>query len=194
MNDPSDSRREAPSEALADAEPPERLSIDIVVEGGDWTRFAPVDATILAACAAVARSPALSFAPSEACIALVSDAEVRTLNRTYRGKDKPTNVLSFPAASHLSPGETAMHQLGDIVLAAETVAREAAELHISPHHHLQHLVVHGLLHLLGYNHEEDAAAEEMEGLETKILASIGVPDPYAGAAGHEPPALVESAV
>lgn len=193
MNDPSDSRREAPSEAPADAEPPQRLSIDIVVEGGDWTRFAPIDATILAACAAVASSPALSFGPSEACIALSSDAEVQALNSTYRGKDKPTNVLSFPAARHLFSSQDASRQLGDIVLAAGTVAREAAELRISPHHHLQHLVVHGLLHLLGYDHEQDAAAEEMEGLETEILASIGVPDPYAGATGLDLPALAEGA-
>jgi probable rRNA maturation factor len=104
---------------------------------------------------------------------------VRRLNRTYRGKDAPTNVLSFPSRGP-APDDGAY--LGDVVLAAETVRQEAVELGIEPGHHLQHLVVHGLLHLLGHDHQADAAAEEMERLEVEILATIGVADPYAAAA------------
>ena len=92
---------------------------------------------------------------------LGDDALVRTLNRTYRGKDKPTNVLSFPfQVPSRRPAQNDI--LGDVVLAVETVAREAAQRGIQPLHHLQHLVVHGLLHLLGFEHETDAEAEDME--------------------------------
>ena len=107
---------------------------------------------------------------------------MRRLNLAYRGKDAPTNVLSFPFQRPPGTAGDADAYLGDVVLAAETVRREAAERGIEPTHHLQHLVVHGLLHLLGYDHETDAAAEDMEGLETEILATIGIADPYAASA------------
>ena len=110
---------------------------------------------------------------------LGSDALVRRLNTTYRGKDAPTNVLSFPFQSPPGAAADAGTYLGDVVLAAETVRQEAGERGIEPTHHVQHLVVHGLLHLLGYDHDTDAAAEEMEGLESEILATIGLVDPYA---------------
>ncbi len=117
---------------------------------------------------------------SEACVALSSDAEVARLNATYRGKQAATNVLSFPAGPAPAGGGD-VRLLGDLVLAAETVTREAAELGLPLEHHLQHLVVHGLLHLLGYDHEMDEEAETMEALEVRILARLGIDDPYAAA-------------
>jgi probable rRNA maturation factor len=104
-----------------------------------------------------------------------NDAAIRALNRQWRGTDKPTNVLSFPAAA--SPSIAPRH-LGDIAISYETAIREANAEARPFAHHLAHLAVHGFLHLLGYDHESDAAAEEMEGLERKILARLGIPDPY----------------
>ena len=107
-------------------------------------------------------------------IALDNAAAVRRLNRTYRGQDKPTNVLSFPAAS----GDR--HFLGDIVLARQTVLREAREQDKRPADHLTHLVMHGALHLLGFDHERgERQARRMESLETRLLAAMGIADPYA---------------
>jgi len=112
-------------------------------------------------------------------VVLGDDALVRALNGTYRGKDKPTNVLSFPF--QVPPGGVRDGTLGDVVLAVETVAREATERRVQPVHHLQHLVVHGLLHLLGFEHATDSEAEDMERLESEILAMLGIADPYASA-------------
>src|SRR6185503_225079 len=167
----------------ADSEPPERLTLTIVEEDGDWSGFGSLEEAIREAAAALARHR--RFQPtrgSEASVVLGSDALVRRLNRTYRGKDAPTNVLSFPSQKLPGAASDDGAYLGDVVLAAETVRQEAIELGIEPGHHLQHLVVHGLLHLLGYDHQADAAAEEMERLEAEILATIGVADPYAAAA------------
>jgi probable rRNA maturation factor len=164
----------------ADAEPPIGLSIDIVHEAGDWGALEPVVDAARAAAAALEAE--LGLAACEACVALSSDAEVQQLNATYRGKDAPTNVLSFPAGPAIPAGEAEEARfLGDLVLAGETVAREAADLGVPVEHHLQHLVVHGLLHLLGYDHETDAEAEDMESLEVRILARLGIADPYAAA-------------
>src|SRR5205807_10294588 len=103
------------------------------------------------------------------------EAAIRELNRRWRGIDKPTNVLSFPVAAAAS---MAPKHLGDIAISYEPALREAeAEARPFPHH-LAHLAVHGFLHLLGYDHQSDAAAEEMEALERKILARLGIPDPY----------------
>jgi probable rRNA maturation factor len=159
-----------------DPEPPGRLQLDIIIEDGNWGALAPVDEVFGPVADAVARR--LQLDSAEAAIALSSDERVRALNLTYRGKDKPTNVLSFPAGEDGLPPGSRRH-LGDIVLAAETVAREAAAEGKPLHHHLQHLAVHGLLHLLGYDHETEAEAAEMEALEVEILGQLGVPDPYA---------------
>lgn len=165
-----------PSEGGDDGpEPPERLQLDILVEDGDWGAFEPVEETIRAVADVVARRFDLTNA--EVAVALSSDERVRMLNRDYRGKDKPTNVLSFPIGSAVLPAGS-RRPLGDLVLAAETVAREAAAENKPPHHHLQHLVLHGLLHLLGYDHETEAEALEMEALEVELLAELGIPDPY----------------
>lgn len=160
-------------------EPAARLAADIVEDDGDWSAFAPVDSAVLAAVTVVSEAAELAVGRCEATVVLSSDAVVRDLNRTYRQQDKPTNVLSFPAPELPADVPSDRKMLGDIVLAAETVAQEAQALAISPVHHLQHLVVHGLLHLLGYDHLTDAQAAEMETLESRLLARIGVADPYA---------------
>lgn len=155
------------------------LSLDIVHEAGDWSRLGARDALIAAAGDALASDARFSDRPpAEACIALSDDATVRTLNAQFRGKDKPTNVLSFPALDRF--GEAGPQPLGDIILAQETIEREAAEQGVTAAHHLQHLVVHGLLHLLGFDHETDAEAQEMEGIEIEVLASLGISNPYVG--------------
>ncbi|HSR80183.1 MAG TPA: rRNA maturation RNase YbeY, partial [Hyphomicrobiaceae bacterium] len=161
----------SPPDASAETEPPQRLSLALVTEGGDWSRFAAIAATIERAGAALANAREVAVPDgSEASIVLGNDALVRRLNARYRGKDTATNVLAFRYQG--PPGGPAAHAyLGDVVLAAETVLREADEQAIEPAHHLQHLVVHGLLHLLGYDHESGAAAERMERLETAVLAS-----------------------
>lgn len=128
----------------------------------------------------------------EISVRLTSDAEVRALNRDYRQKDKPTNVLSFPmvqtelveglantvADDCAASGAGCEVLLGDIVLAHETCAREAAERNVSLEAHAAHLIVHGTLHLLGYDHMQDDEAEAMESLEREIMAALGLHDPY----------------
>ena len=120
----------------------------------------------------------------EISIKLTDDAEVQALNRDYRQKDAPTNVLSFPMVpvdllETLTNSDDGEALLGDIILAWETCAREAAEKGISVTDHATHLIVHGTLHLLGYDHMIDAEAEAMEGMETRALAALGLADPYA---------------
>ena len=115
--------------------------------------------------------------PVEISVTLTDNEHVRMLNAKWRGKDKPTNVLSLPAApllvGRLGP------LLGDIVLAAETVRGEAKAQGLAANDHLTHLIVHGFLHLIGYDHEDDSEALVMEGLETTILGDLGIADPYA---------------
>jgi probable rRNA maturation factor len=141
-----------------------------------WRRAVPDVAARVheaaAAALAVADSPRGTVA-----VRLSGDSAVRRLNRDFRGKDKPTNVLSFPAGSSPAP-RGAPVVLGDVVIAYRTVAREAAAQGKAVGDHLLHLVVHGVLHLLGYDHERSAAARRMETLETRILASFGIADPY----------------
>ncbi len=108
-------------------------------------------------------------------IRLVDEAESRRLNRDYRGKDRPTNVLSFPFES--PPGVPVEH-LGDLVICAPVVAREAAEQGKPPAHHWAHLVIHGVLHLRGFDHQTPEEAQHMEALERRLLARLGIPDPY----------------
>lgn len=124
---------------------------------------------------ALAQSGAKVKGVAELSILLTDDAEQQVLNREWRGMDKPTNVLSFPQIEPFGPLEGL---IGDIVLARETLEREAADLGKPFVEHFTHLVVHGFLHILGYDHIRDDEAAEMEGLETRILARLGIADPY----------------
>ena len=112
-------------------------------------------------------------------LCLADDAALRALNARWRGIDKPTNVLSFPSAPSDRAGQAST--LGDIALAYETLAREAEDLGVPLADHYRHLLAHGFLHLIGYDHETDVEAERMEALETRILARLGAADPYARA-------------
>jgi probable rRNA maturation factor len=147
-------------------------AIDIVVESPVWTGQRGAKTVLRRAIAAAAA--AVPERTGELAVVLTDDAAVRTLNRTWRGKDEPTNVLSFPAQSPRG----APRLLGDIVIAYETTAREALAAHKPFRHHLAHLAVHGYLHLAGYDHEADAEAEAMERLEIAVLARLKVPNPY----------------
>ena len=112
---------------------------------------------------------------AELSVVFSNDEQIQVLNKDYRGKDKPTNVLSFPQDGGEVPG---LLVLGDIILAYETIAREAEEQEKDFFDHLTHLIVHGVLHLLGYDHENDQEAEEMEALEVEILRILEVKNPY----------------
>ena len=120
----------------------------------------------------------------EVTIRFVDEEESQTLNRDYRGKDKTTNVLSFPFES---PPGIELPLLGDLVICHAVVAQEASEQGKPLEHHYAHMVVHGILHLMGYDHIDDQEAEEMEQFERELLAELGIPDPYAGAASDEIP-------
>jgi probable rRNA maturation factor len=125
---------------------------------------------------ALTQSKAKIAGVAEVTVVLTDDAEQQDLNKQWRGFDKSTNVLSFP---QLEPFTPVLGLVGDITLAHETVEKEAAEMGITLQAHFTHLVVHGFLHLLGYDHIEEADAVKMESLETKILATLGIADPYA---------------
>ena len=159
------------------------VSVDILVESSLWTAEdaeAAVRAAIASAADAVRALPA---AGGEVTVVLTDDEAIRKLNRDWRHMDKPTNVLSFPAAQLPTPQrleEAAVPAtLGDLVIAYETTVREAAAEGKPVAHHVAHLAVHGFLHLLGYDHESDEEADEMERLEAIILARLNIPDPYA---------------
>jgi probable rRNA maturation factor len=152
------------------------FAIDISAESEGWTKVPDLEACVRrAAEAAMLDNEA---PPSEISVVLSDDEHIRELNKHHRGMDKPTNVLSFPAARMKTPAG-APRILGDIVLAYETIAREAEEESKTIENHLAHLVVHGVLHLLGYDHEDEEEAEMMEARERQILAKLGIPDPYA---------------
>lgn len=155
------------------------LDIDLLVEAGTWPDEEVLQHLVeRAAGATFAEIGAAWSGTSELSVVFSNDDSIRELNAGWRGKDKPTNVLSFPAFP-ISGGGSLPPMLGDIVLAAETVSREA-ELEQKPiENHISHLVIHGLLHLLGYDHETDAEAEEMEAAERAALARLAIPDPYA---------------
>ena len=157
------------------------MEVDFDIEGwpeGEWSELAERVVS-----AVVHDVPPLGNSRLTASLLFTSDGQVHALNREWRGKDKPTNVLSFPmltveALRNLAP-EGPPEMLGDLALAYETCAREAAEKDISIEHHTAHLLVHGLLHLAGYDHEtSDEDADKMEALEVKILARMEIADPY----------------
>lgn len=162
------------------------LDVDCDIVGGDWDEGIDWDALAEEAVAAALAGAGAAFGdmPVEVSVRLTDDAEMQRLNNDYRGKNKPTNVLSFPMhdadtlARWAAAGETDL-LLGDLALGHETVAREAAEKGIGIEAHVTHLIVHGTLHLLGHDHLDDVTAEAMEALETRILAGLGIDDPYA---------------
>ena len=152
------------------------IALDIMIEGGAWSRLEGAEALAQRAAEAALAVTYEAKEDFEASVMLTDDAQVRELNRTWRAKDKPTNVLSFPAPEQ--PGATGPRHLGDIALAYETLVRESEEESKELAHHFAHLIIHGVLHLLGYDHEVEAEAEIMEALEVKALASLGIADPY----------------
>ena len=155
-------------------------SVDVTVSCNAWFDDCPHAAAIAAGAAQAALRDSGGSGRFLVDVTLVDDAEQRHLNRTYRGKDVPTNVLAFPQGTPDSPRSDQPVLLGDVVLAFETVRREAADQDKPIANHLRHLVVHGVLHLLGFDHENAAEAAAMEACEIKILAELGVPDPYCG--------------
>jgi probable rRNA maturation factor len=162
---------------------PDDHQIDIIIDHDSWPAKAG-DQVKLGFCrmfdAALAAHDMKSCAVS---LLLCSDDKIRQLNFDHRGKDKATNVLSFPAADEDHAGDQIWEQLGDIAIAYETCVREADESGISTHNHVTHLFLHGVLHLLGYDHENDDDANEMEMLEIKLLAAIGIVNPYGDLGG-----------
>ena len=152
---------------------PSAPEIDIQVASPLWQAKPDAERTVREAIAAAAAM--LSTAGGEVSIVLTDDEAIRALNREWRGIDKPTNVLSFPASK---TGESRL--LGDIVIAYETLRREGDDEDRDFLHHLAHLAVHGFLHLSGYNHETDEQAEAMEGIESKIMTRLNMPDPWLG--------------
>ncbi len=148
-------------------------AVDIDVQSPLWDAQPAAESAVRAAIAAAA---ALSTSGGEVSILLTDDSAVRELNREWRGIDKATNVLSFPAPEILSKGAAGI--LGDIVIAYETLARESADEDRDFLHHLTHLTVHGYLHLVGYDHQNDADAAAMESLESKIMTRMRLPDPW----------------
>lgn len=144
-------------------------SIDITIAGGDWP---PLKKLITQAAVKTLKASGVlkKNKNTELSIVLADDAFIKKLNRRYRNINKPTNVLSFP--------QSGVHALGDVVLAYETVRREAKEQGKPFRHHAMHLIIHGILHLIGHDHKKRGAARKMESLEVRILKSFGVQNPY----------------
>jgi len=151
------------------------LKIDLVVESERWKEAK--EAAAIAQRAVIEAAAMLSTPSSELAIVLTDDSAIRLLNRTWRGVDAATNVLSFPTQD--AGGQPPL--IGDVVLAYETIAREARAERKPFAHHLAHLVVHGFLHLLGYDHRSRREAEAMEQVERDVLRRLAIPNPYRAA-------------
>ncbi len=151
------------------------VTVDVVTQCDLWSARAGAEDVVRRAIEQAAAFAGLGAesGPGEVAVLLTDDASIGAMNATWRGLDKPTNVLSFPAGTSGHP------HLGDIAIAFETVAREADEENKGFFDHLAHLSIHGYLHLIGFDHEADREAERMEHLETRILASLSIADPYA---------------
>jgi probable rRNA maturation factor len=172
------SERERNSKAMALSALP---VTEVLIVADGWQSEPDAEAVIQRAVAIAAQMVETDVGDAELAVMLTDDAGIRTLNGNWRGIDKPTNVLSFPALQPTGTrgGDDAPRMLGDIAIAFETTRREADHEQRPFDHHLSHLAVHGFLHLIGYDHEKDDDAEAMEALETEILAQLGIPDPYA---------------
>lgn len=154
------------------------IEIDILIAADDWDAVDDLDPLTRACIAATLAETGVRLIDGcEVSLNFCDDAGIQALNHRWRGKDTPTNVLSFPTPG---PAE-AKPLLGDIVIAFETVAREAREQDKPFRDHIRHMIVHGFLHLLGYDHDMREEAEEMEALERRIAAALGMNDPYATA-------------
>jgi probable rRNA maturation factor len=154
------------------------LTADIVITADCWQAEPSAEDIVQRAISAAAGAAPAQTDRAELAVMLTDDAGIRALNQDWRGIDKPTNVLSFPAVA-LPGGGSRPRTLGDVAIAYETTRREALDENKPFGHHLSHLAVHGFLHLIGYDHETDDDAETMEELERQILARLGIPDPYA---------------
>ena len=165
------------------------LTVDLAVEDPSWTAIPDLQSLVeRAVAAALAEAGVKPDEDSELSCLFCDDDTIRALNAQWRGMDKPTNVLSFPTEG---PGADVM--LGDIALAWGTVAREAEAEGRRIEDHVAHLVIHGTLHLLGEDHEIDVEADAMEALETRAMARLGLPDPYAGSVPAGQPLVAEDA-
>lgn len=151
--------------------------LDMRIENGAWEDISALESQAQKCFETVMDHKIKGVQPGLVAVLLTDDAEVRRLNKTYRSIDKPTNVLSFPADFPAGPDE--LPPLGDIVMAYETCCTEATAKGVSVLDHFSHLLVHGLLHLFGYDHMEAEEALEMEALEVQLLSKIGVADPYS---------------
>jgi probable rRNA maturation factor len=154
---------------------------EVLVVADCWQGEPEAEAVIQRAVAAAAEAVDADVGDAELAVMLTDDSGIRTLNSNWRGIDKPTNVLSFPALQPTAPSRPGdgPRMLGDIAIAYETMRQEADDEQKPFDHHLSHLAVHGFLHLIGYDHETEGEAEAMEALEREILAQLGIPDPYA---------------
>ena len=154
---------------------------EVLVVADCWQNEPDVEAVIQRAIAVAAEMVDADISEAELAVMLTDDGGIRTLNKNWRGIDKPTNVLSFPALQPTGErgSQDAPRMLGDIAIAYETTRREADDEQKRFDHHLSHLAIHGFLHLIGYDHEKDQDAETMETLEREILAQLDIPDPYA---------------
>jgi probable rRNA maturation factor len=154
---------------------------EVLIVADCWQTEPSAEAVIQRAIATAAETADADIGEAELAVMLTDDAGIRTLNSNWRGIDKPTNVLSFPALqpSGQSGPDDPPRMLGDIAIAYQTARMEADDEQKPFEHHLSHLAIHGFLHLIGYDHENDDDAETMEALEAEILAQLGIPDPFA---------------
>jgi len=184
-------QRALATQEAGDDDPPQPLLLTVAARTPKWA-WAP-DETVLRNVAGAITKTLDDNVSGEAAIVLSDDIHVGQLNLAHRGQAAPTNVLSYPAAEPgLGCDDGDKDYLGDVILANETIGREAAEAGICLRHHTIHLIVHGVLHLLGFTHDDDTNAQIMERAEIAILAQLGIPDPYAGSALQSSWSLLET--
>lgn len=154
------------------------MTVSIEVEDDAWTTEPGLEELTRSAVRAALAGAGRADLDCEVAVLFTDDAAIAEINAEWRGKDTPTNVLSFPTPDDIPVPRGEPRPLGDVVLAHGVIAREAAEQGKTLRDHTAHLIVHGTLHLLGHDHETDDEAEEMEALETRILKGLGISDPY----------------